>query len=33
MQKFPAWFWLMLALLVVAGGVGANYMSSRVLKI
>jgi len=32
MAKIPAWFWLVFLLMVVAGGVGANYVSSK-LKI
>jgi len=33
MAKIPAWFWLVLLLLVLGGGVGANYLSSKWLKI
>lgn len=33
LARIPAWFWLVLFLLVSGGVVAGNYISTRVLKI
>jgi hypothetical protein len=33
MAKIPAWFWLVMILLVIGGAVTGNYVSHKWLKI